>query len=146
MAEVLSAQHDSLTLSEKETLNEPLTLEELGAAVNHLANQKCPGLDGVPSEFYKANWEVVGPLVLNCISSGINAKAFPEFMTRGAIVLLPKKADQRLISNKRPITLLNSIYKMGAKAMQLRITPILQRTITTQQSAFLPGRNIHHAL
>lgn len=30
--------------------------------------------------------------------------------------------------------------------MQLRVTPILQRTLTSQQSAFLPGRNIHHAL
>lgn len=31
--------------------------------------------------------------------------------------------------------------------MQLRISPILQRTIASQQqSAFLPGRNIHHAL
>lgn len=30
--------------------------------------------------------------------------------------------------------------------MQLRVTPILQRTLFSQQSAFLPGRNIHHAL
>lgn len=127
-------------------MNAPLTLEELGEAVGALANHKCPGLDGTPNEFYKANWTVVGPLVLRCISLGINQRSFPEPVTRGAIVLLPKKADQRLLSNKRPITLLNSIYKIGAKAMQLRITPILQRTLSSQQTAFLPGRNIHHGL
>lgn len=144
--EVLSAQHDCLTAEEKTALNAPLTLEELGMAVAALSNDKCPGLDGTPNEFYKMNWPVVGPLVLNCISEGIEAQAFPKFVTRGAIVLLPKKADQRYLSNKRPITLLNSIYKIGAKAMQLRVTPILQRTLTSQQTAFLPGRNIHHGL
>lgn len=144
--EVLSAQHDLLTPAKKAALNAPLTLGELGAAVEALANHKCPGLDGIPNEFYKANWSVVGPLVLSCISSGISTKAFPDFMTKGDIVLLPKKSDQRLLSNKRPITLLNSIYKIGAKAMQLRITPILQRTMSSQQYAFLPGRNIHHAM
>lgn len=84
--------------------------------------------------------------MLQSICKGISDKAFLEFVTRGAIVLVPKKADQRWICNKRPITLLNSIYKIGAKAMQLRITPILQCTLSCQQSAFLPGRNIHHAL
>lgn len=133
-------------LDEKVALNVPLSFGELGAAVEAMANHKCLGLDGAPNEFYKANWSVVGPLVLQCILLGISEKAFPEFMTRGAIVLLPKKADQRLICNKRPITLLNSIYKIDAKTMQLRITPILQGTLTRQQSAFLPGRNIHHAL
>lgn len=88
----------------------------------------------------------MGPLVLRCMTLGINQKAFPDSVTRGAIVLLPKKADQRMLSNKRPITLLNLIYKIGAKAMQLRITPILQCTISSQHTAFLPGRNIHHDL
>lgn len=30
--------------------------------------------------------------------------------------------------------------------MQCRLTPILQRLISPQQFAFLPGRNIHHSL
>lgn len=67
-------------------------------------------------------------------------------MTKGAIVLLPKKSNQRLLANKRPITLLNTCYKIGAKAMQRRLSPILQRIISYQQAAFLPGRNIHHAV
>lgn len=71
---------------------------------------------------------------------------FPAFITKGAIVLLKKKDDQRQLGNKRPITLLNSVYKTGAKALQRRLAPILQKIISPQQSAFLPGRNIHHNL
>lgn len=38
------------------------------------------------------------------------------------------------------------IYKVGAKVMQTRLTPVLQRIIAPQQFAFLPGRSIHHSL
>lgn len=37
-------------------------------------------------------------------------------------------------------------YKIGAKVFQCRLTPILHRIISPQQSAFLPGKNIHHLL
>lgn len=50
---------------EKEELNTPLTLEELGESVAAMANNKCPGPDGTPVEFYKANWSTVGPLSIN---------------------------------------------------------------------------------
>lgn len=80
--EVIGAQQDCLTAEEKVALNAPLTLGELGAAVEALSNHKCPGPDGTPNKFYKANWPVVGPLVLSCISEGINAKAFPDFITQ----------------------------------------------------------------
>lgn len=137
---------DRLRPDEKTSVNLPLTLEELGAATSAMANSKCPGPDGVPVEFYKALWHIVGPLVLSCITKDIDEEHFPEHFTRGAIVLLKKKEDQRQLTNKRPITLLNTVYKIGAKAIQRRISPILQRVISHQQSAFLPGRNIHHTL
>lgn len=148
--EVLYAQQDSLvgslTAVEKENLKVSLSMEELERAVAALANNKCPGLDRTPNELYKENWPVVGPLILDCIST----ESFPEFITQGVIVLLQKKADHQQLSNKRPVTpavtLLNLVYKIGAKALQLWISPILQRKISSQQSTFLPGRNIHHVL
>lgn len=77
--------------------------------MSDLANNKFRGLDGTLIEFYKAHWQSVGLLVLQCIQSV--EENFPDVVTRGVIVLLRKKADQRLLCNKRPITLLNTIYK-----------------------------------
>lgn len=88
----------------------------------------------------------MGPLILDCISKSITEELFPTFVTKGAIVLLRKKDDHKLLGNKRPITLLNYVYKIGAKAMQWRLAPILQKIISPQQSAFLLGLNIHHNL
>lgn len=146
LQEVLHHQSDRLVPSEKAALNAPLTLDELGDATRALANDKCPGPDGAPAEFFKVNWHTVGPLVMDCLTEGIGNEHMPAFITRGAILLLPKKADQKLLVNKRPITLPNTCYKIGAKAFQRCLSPILQRIISYQQSAFLPGRNIHHSL
>lgn len=107
---------------------------------------KCPGPDGIPVEFFQSQWPLVGPLLLQVFNFGFEKEEFASNFTSGQIVLLPKKKDQGLLTNKRPITLLNAAYKIGAKAIQRRLTPIMQRIISPQQFAFLPGRNIHHSL
>lgn len=88
----------------------------------------------------------MGPLLLRILTESISNGFFPPSLTLGLIVLLPKKGDQLLLTNTRPITLLNAVYKIGAKTLQRHLTPILQRTISPQQYAFLPGCNIYHAL
>lgn len=59
-------------------------------------------------------------------------------------MLLPKKGHQNLLSNKRPITLLNAIYKVFTKVFQTHLTSVLQTFISLNQSVFLPNRSIHH--
>lgn len=50
------------------------------------------------------------------------------------------------LSNKRPIILLNVVYKIEGKVFQIRLIPFLQKFISAQQYAFVWGRNIHHSL
>lgn len=83
LEEVLFVQNDIVTEVEKEKLNAPITLAEIGESVLDLANGKCPGPDGTPIEFYKANWTTVGPLVHASIVKSIADEHFPEFYTRG---------------------------------------------------------------
>lgn len=143
---VLAGVSDRLSAEDKASLNAPLELEELRGAMEAMKKNKCPGPDGVPVELFLAMWATVGPLVLQTINNGIEAGEFQAQFSQGLIVLFPKKGDQRLLSNKRPITLLNVAYKIGAKAMHCRLSLILQKLISPQQTAFLPGRNIHHSL
>lgn len=91
-------------------------------------------------------WPTLGPILLEAINRGISRREFQADLTLGLIVLLPKKNDQRFLTNKRSIMLLNITYKIAAKAMQRRLTPLLHRLISPQQHAFLPGWNIHHSL
>ena len=62
-------------------------------------------------------------------------------MTQGVITLLYKgKGARSSLDNYRPITLLNSDYKLLAKALATRLGPALQHVIDPTQTAFVPGR------
>ena len=64
-------------------------------------------------------------------------------MRRSVISLLPKKGNYLLLfTNWRPISLLNTDYKIIAKLLSLRIKEVLPHLISDDQYAFLKGRFI----
>lgn len=122
------------------------TLQELHSAAKALSAAKIPGPDGIPSEFFLSNWETIGTTLLRATLEGIAAGKLHQRFTEGLLVLLAKRGNLRFLVNRRPLTLLNLIYKLVAKAYQLRLTAVLQRFISEDQSAFIKGRTIHHSL
>lgn len=60
----------------------------------------------------------------------------------GLIILLHRRGHHHLLSNKRVLSLLNTLYKIFTKAFQLRLTPILMQLIYHSQNAF-PIEEIH---
>ncbi|CAM6090846.1 unnamed protein product [Calypogeia fissa] len=143
---VLVEQKSRISDADRQLMEDPLTLVELFSAAKELAKNKAPGPDGVPMEFFVLNWPTVGAAVHKALLKGIVEGRLHISFTKGLIVLLCKKGDQMFFNNKRPITMFNVIYKIGAKAYQLRLVNVLCKFISPQQAAFLPGRNIHHAL
>jgi hypothetical protein len=102
--------------------------------------------DGIPSEFYQIFAALVVPLLVKVFNKAWELGELPQVFFCGDIVLLPKKGDAAELNNKRPITLLNTKYKLFAKVWQRRLTPIAQQLITWNQSAFLPACSIHHTV
>ena len=60
----------------------------------------------------------------------------------GLIRLLYKKGDREDISNWRPITLLNSDYKIIEKVLSNRLKTVLPDVINEDQKGFMQGRHI----
>jgi len=62
---------------------------------------------------------------------------------RGVITLIPKKGKNKLlIKNWRPITLLNTDYKILAKLLALRIETVMPFIICDDQTGYIKGRFI----
>ena len=62
-------------------------------------------------------------------------------MTQGVITLLYKgKGSRSLMHSYRPTNLLNSDYRLLAKALLSRFGPALQHVVDLTQTAFVPGR------
>ena len=123
--------------------NSELSLSELANAAKSLRNGSCPGCDGLPVEFYKVFWKEVSPHLHAALQeSKDNGQLFPS-ARQGVVNVIPKgNKDTRFLSNLRPITLLNTDYKILEKAIANRMTPALSYVIHDDQRGFLPNRRI----
>ena len=64
-----------------------------------------------------------------------------EHQRVGVITLLPKgKKDKRQLKNWRPITLLNTLYKIISGAIVARVKKVLPHIINEDQKGFVDGR------
>lgn len=131
---------------DKQMMDAELSIEELLEAAAQMGKNKVLGLDGIPVEFLIMFWEVIGPLLLVALNSGIGRKRFGKKFLKGSITSLHKKGDEKEMTNKQGISLLNTSYKVGSKAYQRRLVRVLVKLISSQEYAYLSGRSIHHSL
>jgi hypothetical protein len=135
----LGFTRDRLSREAKTRLQSPLSLGKLKQAMDAMKVGKSLGPNGIVIEFYKEYWSPIGQ---DMVESSIQASRFPRGVTAGAIALLHKGSVRSKLTNWRPITRLNISYKIYAKALQLRLQPVLMEVINLDQSAFLPLRVI----
>lgn len=115
---------------------------EVAAALKATPRGKAPGWDGLPAELYKAFQRQFTPLLADLYSAIGYTSNMPTRFTDGIIKVLFKKGDPTQPGNYRPITLLNTDYRILAKVLATRLGPALNAAISAEQTAFLPGRLI----
>uniref|UniRef100_A0A5B7AER2 Reverse transcriptase domain-containing protein n=1 Tax=Davidia involucrata TaxID=16924 RepID=A0A5B7AER2_DAVIN len=84
-------------------------------------------------------WGDLTNMVLDFLNKGVGSL---EGINRTYIVLIPKVNNPRKISEFRPISLCNVVYKIISKMLANRLKSILPDIIDESQSAFVPGRLI----
>ena len=109
----------------RQTCEGLLTKSECLQALKNMEPDKTPGSDGIPADFYKVFWNDISVFLVNAINYAFDRGQLSVSQRRGIIKLIPKKdSDPSLIKNWRPITLLNSDYKIAAKAIANRIKKV----------------------
>lgn len=138
-------QHNAPKLDNDQMLEieGPITEQELLQALKKTPNNKAPGTDGFQAEFYKVFWHDIKKYLLAAIEESYNLGQLTISQREGIISLLPKKdKDPLYLKNWRPLTLLNSDYKLIAKVIATRIKKFLPDLIHTDQTGFIAGRFI----
>ena len=120
----------------------PVTLEEVTEALKQLPKGKAPGIDAIPAEFYQELWEDIDFDIFNFVSEAISQAHISAELNISKIALLPKSEDRSRIQNFRPISLLNTLYKVIAKIYANRMKPLLHNWILPSQTGFVPNRCI----
>ena len=137
------AYQPKLSDRESNSLEGLLTLEEITKSLKNMKNNKTPGIDGFPAEFFKVFWAKLRHFILRCLNQSFIAGTLPLTMRQCIISCLPKGDKPRQFAkNWRPISLLSVVYKIASASIANRIKPILNKLIDKTQSGFIAGRFI----
>ena len=138
--ELLAHVTDKFSVTAADSLNAELSIDEIKEALSLMNSNKAPGPDGLSPALYKALADTLLPLMLSAFKAALSMESFPEELSLGQIILLYKSGDPTLMKNYRPITLLNSDYKIITKALSRRFSKVLHEVAGPYQHAFIPGR------
>ena len=123
--------------------SEQLTLSDLEIAVKGMKNNKTPGEDGIPVDFYKVFWRNIKSAFMDTVLKCYDECILHGSARKGILNLIPKSGkDTRYIKNLRPITLLNTDYKIIEKAIANKMLPALEYIIHKDQRGFMKNRRI----
>ncbi|GMI78266.1 hypothetical protein HRI_001495900 [Hibiscus trionum] len=125
-----------------ETLLRTFTKEEILHAFQDIDPRKAPGIDGLPSSFFRQHWDTVGEDVINLCINLLNGKADMASVNKTILVLIPKVQDPTSMKQLRPISLCTVLYKIVAKTIVNRRKQAIPLCISPNQAAFIQGRNI----
>ena len=127
----------------KNKLEEDITFIEIENFLFKTKNNKAPGPDGYSYEFFKIFWEDLKYLMLKTFKEYLDTKKLSDQQKMGVITCLPKQGkDRRHMKNWRPITLLNSTYKIFSGLLANRIKTTLNSIIHNDQKGFVQNRFI----
>ena len=140
--ELLLNMSARLPLSAQSSCEGPVTLDEASKALAGAATGKSPGSDGLPAEFFSAFWHILGEDLVEVFNDSFASGRLSPSQRRALITLIFKKGDRLDHKNWRPISLLNTDYKILARVLAGRLLDVLQLVIHRDQTCGIRGRFI----
>ena len=114
---------------------------EIQDAINKLKANKAPGPDGAITELFKHLDADNIKTLTSCLNILWQTKQVPDDFTNAFIASLYKKGDHENPENYRPISLLNTTYKIFAFVLKVRLASALEKHLHQTQFGFRKGRS-----
>ena len=109
---------------------------EVRMAIDQMKVGKSPGPDKIVPEMLKGAREKISSVLVSFFNECVRTQEIPETFPDALTVLLFKKGDASVITNYRPISLLNIIYKLFTKVVHNRMERVLEEGQTREQAGF----------
>nr|GEU76060.1 hypothetical protein [Tanacetum cinerariifolium] len=116
--------------------------QEIKDAIFSMGNDKSLGPDGYTAAFFKEARDIISKDVMLAIREFfVNGKLLKE-LNHTIIALIPKVSSLARVNDYRPISCCNVLFKCISKIIANHIKESLKMLVSSNQSAFVPGRNI----
>ena len=135
-------QLPQLTEQERTGCEGKLTEDECAKALKTLRNDSSPGIDGLSGAFLKVFWVKIKHVMLSSFNKAYDTGKLSWSQRQAVISLLykGKGLPKDELKNWRPISLLNSDYKVVAKALALRLKGVIKSIVSEDQCGYVNGR------
>ena len=132
-----------LSEEEKVLCDRPICIDEVSNSLKSLSNNKTPGSDGLTTNFYKFFWTDIKHYVFDSFRYAFETKSLSIEQKRGILNIIPKKGkDLRYLKNWRPISLLNTDYKILTKLLANRLQKVISSIVSSDQNGYIKKRFI----
>ena len=120
-----------------------VNLNEMKEVLVNTKNNKSPGPDGIPMEFYKMFFNDINSFLIRSMNEAYRSGSLSITQKQGVITCLPKgDKPKQYLKNWRPINLLNCDYKLLSGVLSNRVKKILPDIIGIDQKGFIKDRYI----
>lgn len=140
--EIIQCIDNKVTEPQNTMLLSPVEAKEVKEALFHMHPDKSPGPDGITPGFYQKFWKVVGQDVVAVVQRFFENGRVDDQLIQTNIALIPKKKHPQFMTDIRPISLCNVVYRIISKVLANRLKRIIDSVISDTQSTFIPGRLI----
>lgn len=120
--------------------------EEIDEIVLDMPNDKAPGPDGFNSLFFKKAWPIIRFDMYKLCQDFFLHQADLKSINSSYITLVPKKDNPESVNDFRPISLLNSSFKLLTKILANRLQRVALQVIHENQYGFIKGKTIQDCL
>ena len=127
-----------------ESLDCPISEEEVTESIRKLMQGKASGLDNVLAEMLKSAGALLTPFLTECFNEIFKSGSYPDTWTRAVIVPIHKKGDTRAADNYQGISLLSLLGKCYTTILNKRLYEWLEdnNKIAETQASFRKGSSI----
>lgn len=125
-----------------DNLQQMPTQEEIAASVFSLGPDRADGPDGLNACFVQKFWNFLKSTVEQEVVRFFVTAEMPIELSKANMVLILKIDNPTKVSDYRPISICNVIYKIIFKILANPMKPIIHLLVHPNQVAFTPGRQI----
>ncbi|GJU18478.1 hypothetical protein Tco_1146444 [Tanacetum coccineum] len=111
-------------------------------ALFSMGDDKALGPDGFTIAFFKKSWDIMGSEITNAVRGFFSNGKLLKELNHTIISLISKVSTPAKITDYRPISYCNVLFKCISKIIANRIKEDLGDLVSINQSTFVPGRQI----